>query len=543
MTEISLNILLDPINAEKLDAHIPEDERRCYSWVEYLPDIGGEALCDDIIYVTKLSHALFHKASSPDFHCVCIRDRIPDEQETEEALRGFIIVNENIDVYKLYKLLQGQLLKIIDWVMNMKECLMKQGGYQDLFDISEDILENFTSAIDVGYKLLAYTKNHLSDDPINVSLVEKGYHNAEAMKEIQRANRFPAYEYEQGIIENPPGNPTVYATISKWFRFAGNPYVHIIMICNNRPPSPCLIELFEIFLEHANIFFQRQTEQNSNRIQNYYSLFSDMAFNNLDSPRVIAERAKCINLPFEGIFDICHIVFEDNNKIPVGRFVDELFACIPGAKIIFRNYEVIVFNSYSNPASGFYNTHVKAVEKHFARYGAICGVSERFTQLSGFMTAYTQAQRAQALGYKLHIAGDCWGFSEGVYKNAFPPRHERIYPYDDIYPYLMIHYGQVGSFDVFANNPYIAAIEKLHSDKAEKGDNNARVLYIYLMSERSPTVAGKLLCMNRNNIIYRIAKIEEQLGMDLNDCEVRFRLMLAFKYWETQHINTVDYLK
>jgi len=223
--------------------------------------------------------------------------------------------------------------------------------------------------------------------------------------------------------------------------------------------------------------------------------------------------------------------------------VDELFACIPDAKIIFQNFEVIVFNSYASPESGFYNTHVKAVEKHLARYGAVCGISEHFTQLSDFQTAYTQAKRAQALGYKLHMAGDYWGFSAGVYNSAFRPRHERIYPYDDIYPYLMIHYAQIGVLNVFANNRYIEAIEKLHEDKVENGADSARVLYIYLMSERSPTIAGKILCMNRNNIIYRIARIKELLGMDLDDYEIRFRLMLAYKYWETQHLNTVDYLK
>jgi len=525
---VSLNILLDSIDPDHLVNHIPEGERRPYHLVDYLPEKEIHELSSDVLYVGKLSRAIARNREEVGYHYVCIRDRIPDDQETEQLLQGIVIVNENISLHELFTILQQQQLKIFNWILKMKDCLVGDGSYQELFDISEDVLENFTSAIDVAYKLIAYTKNHLSDDPINTALVEKGYHSEETMKAIQKANRFPVYDREDGVIVNLPGNPTVYATISKWFKFSGNAYTHIIMICNNRPPSPGLIEMFSIFLGQASICFQRQIRQSSNRSQSYYSLFSDMAFGKLENPNTIADRAKCVNLPFQGDFILFEIVFENNNLVPVGRFVDELSVCLPNAKIIFQNYEVIGLSSDVDP-NGFREAFAHQVKELFSQYGVFCGISAPFKRLSDFHVAYNQARHAQAIGQKFDKAGDRWGFSDGTRECVFHPNHLHIYTHDKIFPYYMLHQAQVNSPEVFYNNIYIDAVGKLQEE-------SARILYIYLIADRSPTATGNLLHTNRNNIIYRIARIEEELGMDLNDYDVRFRLMLAYKYWEMQHI-------
>lgn len=540
MTEymLSLNILLDSLNKDSLESHIKSGDERKYRQIDYLPEKDVSGLDTNTIYVGKLSRALARNRETPGYHYICIRDRFNDKDETEQALEGIVLVNENISVHKLYGALQRQSRRIYNWILRMKSCLIDQGDYQDLFDISEDILENFTAAIDVSYKLIAYTKNHLSDDPINTALVEKGYHSEETMRAIQKANRFPVYKSENGIIENAPGNPTIYATVSKWFKAGGEEYTHIIMICNSRPPSPALTELFSIFLDHAEICFKRSTQQGTNRSQIYLSLFSDMSFGNLVNPRIISERANVLNIPFNDNFDLCDITFENNDAVPVGRFADELSARLPTSRIIFQNYEVIALNSYpEGETSYFKERRQEELESFFEQYGAICGTSEPFARLSDFHYAYIQAKRAQAMGSKLKQRGELWGFDEATRLSIYGADSERLFTYDEVFPHYMIHQAQTGTVNVFYNNVYVRAIERLHAGDIERGSDNVRLLYGYLISERSPTTTGKLLHMNRNNVIYRISKIEEELGMKLSDYEVHLRLIIALKYCEVQYIH------
>ena len=63
------------------------------------------------------------------------------------------------------------------------------------------------------------------------------------------------------------------------------------------------------------------------------------------------------------------------------------------------------------------------------------------------------------------------------------------------------------------------------------------MLYAYLVSERRATAAGKLLHMHRNNVLYHISRIEDLLGIDLNDYWTRMKLSLAYHFFELQEAN------
>ena len=69
------------------------------------------------------------------------------------------------------------------------------------------------------------------------------------------------------------------------------------------------------------------------------------------------------------------------------------------------------------------------------------------------------------------------------------------------------------------------------SDIKSKTDNYS-FLYTYLMSERRASVVADKLFMHRNNVKYRINRIEEQFGIDTDDDILRFDLLLAFRLRE-----------
>lgn len=69
---------------------------------------------------------------------------------------------------------------------------------------------------------------------------------------------------------------------------------------------------------------------------------------------------------------------------------------------------------------------------------------------------------------------------------------------------------------------------------AEERYDNLALLRNYLLTERSISATAKLMHMHRNSVIYRLGKIQEILALDLNDPDVRLRLLISFKILELQ---------
>ena len=63
----------------------------------------------------------------------------------------------------------------------------------------------------------------------------------------------------------------------------------------------------------------------------------------------------------------------------------------------------------------------------------------------------------------------------------------------------------------------------------QRNTSYAHLLYTYLVNECKPTDTARQLHMHRNNVIYHVERLSEQLGVDLGDPATRLRLLLSFK--------------
>ena len=76
-------------------------------------------------------------------------------------------------------------------------------------------------------------------------------------------------------------------------------------------------------------------------------------------------------------------------------------------------------------------------------------------------------------------------------------------------------------------------VQKLNEllDEPRNNISSIKVLYYFLVCERNISLTGQKLFMHRNSVIYRIQKIKETLAMDLDDPNIRLRLLLSMRYW------------
>lgn len=529
------NIILEIIRPYRGTQHFDERADNGYRWVSLLPEDAGD-MDTDLLYVCLLSDAVRRNAEVPGYTYICIRDRVTEEDEEQELLRGMAVLNENKDCAWLLGILQRSFLDLTDWERMMDTSLIAGCDYQRLMDLCEPILENFIAVLDSSYKLLAYTKNVENTDPMNIALVEKGYHSEETLLKFKKLKRFGLYEKETGVIFSAPGELSRFECVSKWCRYGGEQLLHVVMVCSKTPLSSASVEKFNILVNYIGIVLNHEQRVNPSSV--YNSLLHEMLYGELTNPFIIGERAKTSDLPFSGKFDAYRIVFEENATVLLGRFAEELATYLPESKIVAHNFEISVLNIYSeNSVREGSANNIRRIMPLLKKHSALCGVSEAFSLLADYKTACTQAMRAQSLGAQLKKLGNFHSFDKDVFEAVPMHEHEGVFRYDDIYIYLMIHRAQSGPYDVFRNIVSNDTIEKLIKYDKEYSTHLTQVLYAYLVTERRATSAGRLLHMHRNSVLYHIARIEEIAGIDLNDYWTRLKLQIAFHYLELQTSN------
>ncbi len=80
-------------------------------------------------------------------------------------------------------------------------------------------------------------------------------------------------------------------------------------------------------------------------------------------------------------------------------------------------------------------------------------------------------------------------------------------------------------------------LEKILEDDVAHGSNDAQILACYIYHERKATLVAEKLNIHRNTVLYRIDKIENRFGLNLDEGWARMRIMLdmAIYYASFKH--------
>lgn len=137
------------------------------------------------------------------------------------------------------------------------------------------------------------------------------------------------------------------------------------------------------------------------------------------------------------------------------------------------------------------------------RSKSFCGFSYRFTDISKLLIYYKQAEIALEYGVKIPgTINTCEEFAMEYLKNIISE-----------------------SLSVNISHP---ALEKLYLYDKENNTEYYKTLEQYLINERNQAKTAELLNMHRNTLAYRIKRIEEITGGDLNDTALRQYLIMSY---------------
>ena len=99
--------------------------------------------------------------------------------------------------------------------------------------------------------------------------------------------------------------------------------------------------------------------------------------------------------------------------------------------------------------------------------------------------------------------------------------------YDRCFLFALLGESQI-SRATWRTTRYYRLLRKVNAHDVKHGTNNLQLLYTYLFCDCRASEASALLHMHRNNVLYRVGRIEEILGVRLSDPEIKRGLTQAY---------------
>ena len=514
---LSLNIILDQLRSLPLEVHIDDPAEKIFCRGALLP-LDYRVMRKDLLHVCRLSDALRASAAVPDRFYLCVRDRITDGQETDERLQGMIIVNENMETELLLNTVQEIFDRISEWYRKMQDALIHEAGLQVILDLSESIIGNTINISDSAFTLLARTTHIETDDPISLALAEFGYHPESTLQLFRQNHRFEVWNNAQSLLINDSKTISQYVLVNKVFRFRNTYFTHVVMVCDHHPMSAGLLELFSILTDILAIYAERNWKDKNALSHNYDTFFQDLLTGALTNPMDIMERAQYLGLRTTGQFRLMRLSVGDGMETALGRIGRELSELVPGSQVLVYEQSVLaLMHLRQNGGIGIPEEHLI----HFlSRHQAQCGLSDDFTGLEHLRRAYEQA--SLALKYSGTLRGteflrNLMEFPEASPLCTFQSR---------------VLHGLLGenpgNEENWRDSVYYKGLQTLYAYDQQHNTNNLQLLRTYLWYERKATETGQELHMHRNNVIYRISRIEQLMDLRLDDHGTRVGLEMSF---------------
>ena len=465
-------------------------------------------------------------AAGRDAIYVSAADSQPDERAVLSVLQGesvLLVFNAMLDMA----------FRFADWERSMDDVRFRGGSLQELIDLSSPFLENNVVILDPALKLLAYTKDVPCDDPVTIELINHGYHTEDNISKFKLHKRFKPWAEEDGFVINDSHEICKYVTVVRSFKTKSSFSIIIVMMCNMVEPDGYLLDIYDMFASRVEFYARRDYPDDKPSGNAIDTFLKDLFLGMPAGAPEVNERAKILGIPSEARFCLFYIR-ESDGAVPKSRLLSDVSRLVAPAKTALVDDAVVVlcFNCRSdrcalhcasNTCPLGHTSLSSRLNDMMVRYDLMCGRSSKFTELATAPAAFKQAQIAYGISKRRTRKGGKLGI-----------RHNwnRIASFDSCVVDYLVE-STAGEGVDLANATYAGSVlNSIHRDDLTTKTDNYLFLYEYLLCERRATVVAEKLHMHRNNVKYRIDRIESRYGIDTNDPVLRFDFLLAYRIRE-----------
>lgn len=407
-----------------------------------------------------------------------------------------------------YSVIRQYTDRLYRWDQELSELLLGSGSLQEMLDCSAPLLRNPCMFLDDHFTLVAFSGELTAEDnPLFYETVQLGrspnrlFEQLLSMPPQARLNYTPR---DSVIVTN---QLSVQGELMSNCLVDGIPVLRFFMACTVTD-GPGLRDLVSHLMSRIRTSpgIRDMAKRSSG---DYDILFSRLIDNPADagSPETVTS----LGLTRYNIFRIA--------AIDLGSQIADRSSILAKLRILCPLIRFFVYNDHSyallggirkdapgeNPLASMQQLFLHYLKEVSANYG----LSNAFTDLSSLASACSQAE------YALNC-------------NTRPPirdESDRPASYSDVMlNHIVEHFFDTFGFDIYCPAEFRAVLEDNRSGSAV---DNIKLLYTYLSNQCNATSAARELHMHRNNVIYRIARLQERYNLDLDDCTQRTLLLLC----------------
>ena len=238
----------------------------------------------------------------------------------------------------------------------------------------------------------------------------------------------------------------------------------------------------------------------------------EMDFKSEQNGRAFEARLKNLNKHFEKNLFLSVFQFLDgtDSKIQnlgvIAHEIRDIFS--NSLTCCHKNNIVILFSKDNDTALD--SEQAEAVTAILNRYNMVCIVSQEYSNIADTSLKYRCICDTLPLGIMLHPKTKIHYSSDLILYNLFKDASDRLPILEGTPPQLF----------------------KLIEYDKKNNSNLSATLYYFLMNQKNTGQTAKQLNIHRNTLVYRLTRINEITGFDLNSEMMVFRLIYSFKFLE-----------
>lgn len=515
--EISLELLLESLQAvDWVEACCPSVvvpyENSRISDVALLSP-GSAQLAEDVLWCGFMSNILILDnnmrqgrsflavGSEAEFHalsrrndCNCLFFR------QEVGLPA--VFNETVAVLRRFR----------EWDHGMDLAIARQECLQKLVDLCEPLTRAPLVIWNNSFEIQAYSRNRTIDRPQLQKVLKAGHFSGEDLEIIARMNYLKESDKYATLKLCYPPNWMNCPFAIRLFMEGQKSVIGMVQYFFHCSPTLGQLEFLHMIESKIEIYVVRILKTGQRRKTYVYEPFLiDLLDGHMSRKEEILDRIRAINLPFEAEYRLYQLRFEKFTPALASYAANNCKSIFPSAKIVEHHKDLFMLDREN--CRGAVGTTEEYRRENLSNLleicGACCGVSDVVTDLTYVRAAFQQTQSA------LH-AGDLMG------------NPERISRFQDACFWDMLDcYANQRGID--ASLLYYRSLNTLMENDRATGNDNLRLLDIYLNSDRNITNTAKEMNLHRNSVIYRLEKIEQMLGGSLSSPDLRFKLLVSLK--------------
>lgn len=483
-----------------------------------------------VLYVGMVDQYLqLDRSLLQDICVLCIGDREADLlSRVEDDGANVIFVQTPGSVATVVNRLYTGFYLFEKWCSDLDTAIKTGADYQTLFELGGRYFGgNAMIMVNSSYNVIGCNLKETPGHERIDYIIKNGYYTKEMTDELARMGyQANGARYMKPTILYPPNYMNCPLMVLSNHADNGIFLGFITIYFIESEPTPAQFEIFCYFAKKVQQYY---TEKNQERLSAPTPLemfMADLIKHTKEDESFLKDRARSLKIPLDASYRLCVIQWADFILPQADYIMNRLQSCLK-----FPFFRVILYHDSVLLLLQGDISSLKLIEEINESMGEFEDLLKICHGYAGFSTSGFSLMKIN-LAYQQAVTA-------GKYGSKLDP-DKRIYFYSHYYIYEMLddYQSRYKLEDMYVQK--LRCLEK----PSEENYDNLSLLRNYLLTERSISATAKIMHMHRNSVIYRLGKIQEILGLNLDDPDVRLRLLISFKIRELEagHVQPVPAL-